>query len=85
MLTAERGTPRITLPTTIRRSPGFTLGEATQIRRDILSHKPVLECPRCAGKMDTVRAGDSEDAFWIAGCTDCGLSVVVHCRAGDLP
>lgn len=85
MLTAERE-PLVARPAApVRRSsPGFSLGEATRIRRDILAQKTDLECPRCAGRLGTVRARTIGNDIWIAGCLDCHLSLVVHCRPGDL-
>ena len=84
MLIAEPRVSRTTLPPATRRTPGYTLGEAASIRRDILAHRKDLECPRCAGRIGTVQAGLDEDAIWFAGCNDCRLSLVVHCQAGDL-
>lgn len=84
MLIAERAPSRTVVSPNARRSPGYTLGEAACIRRDILARKAELECPRCGGHIGTVQAGPNEDAIWFAGCTDCRLSLVVHCRAGDL-
>jgi hypothetical protein len=84
MLIAEREPSRTVLSPKTRSTPGYTLGEAARIRRDILARLPEIECPRCAGKIGTVQAGPDEDAIWIAGCNDCRLSLVVHCRAGDL-
>ena len=67
-----------------RRSPGFSLGEATQIRRDILAHKHDVKCPRCAGRLGTQNAGGADGATWMAKCPDCGLSLIVHHRTGDV-
>jgi hypothetical protein len=67
-----------------RTSPSFSLGEATRIRRDILARKPELECPRCAGHLHVVDTRGAQDSVWITTCRDCRLSVLVHCRVGDL-
>jgi len=81
MLTAERRAPR--LPGS-RHSPGFSLGEAAQIRRDVLTMSSHPECPRCGGELDVVGAKGADDIIWITTCADCRLSLVVHRRAGDL-
>ena len=76
---AERLAPR-----TRRTSPGFSLAEATRIRRDIVTKKREVECPRCAGHLGTEHVGGEEDAIWMARCPDCGLSLMVHHRLGDI-
>lgn len=81
MLIAERTLPLVPRH---RRSPGFTLGEAARIRRDVLANKAELECPRCSGDLQVVGARGEEDIIWITTCCDCKLSLVVHRRAGDL-
>ena len=67
-----------------RKSPGFTLTEATRIRRDIQSGKGVVECPRCAGTLDAIGTHGSGDIVWMTVCPDCRLSVMVHCRAEEV-
>jgi len=78
MLIAERA------PRTFRSRPAFSLGEAIRIRRDILDRKTNPECPRCAGALNVVGSRGGEDFVWITSCADCRLSVMVHCRSGDL-
>jgi hypothetical protein len=79
MLIAER-----TQRTYTTSRPAFSLGEAARIRRDLLSHKADLECPRCGGALGRVGARGGQDFVWITTCGDCRLSVVVQCRTGDL-
>ena len=67
-----------------RRSPGFSLAEATRIRRDLVARKTDVECPRCAGHLGAERTGESDDAIWLTRCPDCGLSLMVHHRSGDI-
>jgi hypothetical protein len=69
---------------TRRISRGFSLAEATRIRQDIVTKKREVECPRCAGNLGTEHIGGEEDAIWMAKCPDCGLSLMVHHRLGDI-
>jgi hypothetical protein len=67
-----------------RPSQGFSLGEATRIRRDLVSDKADIHCPRCDDLLASVSTRGAQELVWVATCHTCRASVMVQVDAKDL-
>ncbi len=77
-------TAELAFRTHTRPSHGFSLGEATRIRRDLVSDKTDIHCPRCDDLLASVSTRGTQELAWMATCNSCRASVMVQVDAKDL-
>jgi hypothetical protein len=64
------------LKTTGRRSAGYSLDDAANIRRMISAGAPA-ECPQCGFQLEATIGSDGDRNLWLVRCHGCGRGLVI--------
>lgn len=61
-----------------RRSSGFSLDEATSLRRMVMAHADHVACPACGCPITPTVGGTSDDKIYLMRCPGCARGLVIH-------
>jgi len=61
-----------------RRSSGFSLDEATTLRRMVMAHADRVACPACGCPITPTVGGTTDDRVYLVRCPACARGLVIY-------
>ena len=61
-----------------RRSSGFSLEEATSLRRMVMSHPDHVVCPACNSSIVPTMGGPADERIYLVRCPHCARSLLIQ-------
>ena len=61
-----------------RRSGGFSLEEASSLRRMVIAHADHVSCPACGCPITPTVGGTADGRVFLLRCPSCARGLVIH-------